>query len=175
MYNARHRRVKRSPAYSLIILAASLWCASILLPPVVASIEGPTPVVSQQLYKFFSSFCHQYTSRSLFIFDHKLGVCARCSAIYFGFLVGILAVPLVSRRTHYRTVHWLVIGLAPMVLDVVLNFTGISPSSDTTRIATGLFFGVIAALALVPILETALLEVIHFREQSQRIHYESKA
>ncbi|MBI1805277.1 MAG: DUF2085 domain-containing protein [Ignavibacteriae bacterium] len=158
-------------AYTVLLVGSFLWCALLVLAPLVSSIH---PTVSHLLYSFFAPICHQDDARSLHIAGHKLAVCIRCSAIYFGFFAGILAVSRLRRwmRVVPKTT-WLV-AITPMMLDVLCDITGIHASNATTRVVTGGFFGIIAAQLIVPVAVQALTEVGRFFSHSRGTLYESK-
>ena len=57
----------------------------------------------------------------------KCGVCIRCSAIYFGFLAGLLLLPLSGalKRLPFPKPALIIAFMIPMVVDVVLSVTGV--------------------------------------------------
>jgi uncharacterized membrane protein len=124
---------------------------------------------------FFSTICHQYESRSLHIAGHQLAVCARCSGIYFGFFIGVVLVPFLSRTKFHQTLKLLLIAVLPMLVDVALGIVGAHEPILATRLFTGLFFGIISAIALVPFLETAASQFFSQTFSTQGVHYEPEA
>lgn len=164
--------MNRKTGYYILLSGAFLWCALLFLPPFLAA--SGHPAASRESYTVFSTICHQYESRSLHIFGHKLAVCARCSGIYVGFLAGVLAVPFIVRRRTVPSFRLLVVGAIPMILDVFLGAAGLTPENLTTRAVTGLFFGVVSAFALTPLFEEAFFELMPRSQQTQGIRYESK-
>lgn len=140
-------------AFVLLLTAAALWCALIAAAPVFSAPPGGF------LYRFFSPVCHQDDARSLHIFGLQLAVCARCTAIYFGFLAGvILSSFLAVGRRYPPKVLWIV-AAGPMLLDVASGMLGIHDSSLVTRLVTGGLFGTVSALILTPILLEAIGEI----------------
>jgi len=112
---------------------------------------------------FFSPVCHQIPEYSLSLFGYPLAVCARCTAIYFGFFAGVVLSPKLSRYLRHRYVFW-IIAVLPMTVDVVCSWIHVHESTLLSRLATGSLFGVLAALQLVPILVDALNGIFsHFR------------
>ncbi|MBI5470929.1 MAG: DUF2085 domain-containing protein [Ignavibacteriae bacterium] len=83
--------------YFVILGGAILWCGLIFLAPYLASVESPMNVF---IYRTFHPICHQLPERSFYMFGEKLAVCSRCASIYFAFLVGVLAYPLVVLLTR---------------------------------------------------------------------------
>ena len=159
----------------LLLAAVWVWFTAILLPSLFMSVPAFAPA-GELLYRAFSLICHQYDSRSLFIAGQKLAVCSRCSAIYFGFAIGATAWCVYggsnskNRRANHQFhpgLHWL-IGVLPMVVDVLLDTIKIYPSSFTSRVLTGLFFGLVASAILFPHLVEAISEIrtIAFRKSA---------
>jgi uncharacterized membrane protein len=144
----------------LFLTAVTLWCGMLLFVPFLSSIEHQPQSLSHSLYGTYSHICHQYDSRSLHLNGHKLPVCARCSGIYFGFLVGSIGVVAIRRRWNGRTLVAWGVFLIPMLLDVVLNAMGMHDSTILTRILTGLFFGVGASVILSPLMIEGITEIV---------------
>src|SRR5919108_3827467 len=80
----------RSSRFSYWILAAiTLWCFAIFFPAAAAAVGGgAVRWASGGAYQFFSRICHQADERSFHVFGAKLAVCARCTGVYVGFLIG---------------------------------------------------------------------------------------
>ncbi|MBI1808193.1 MAG: DUF2085 domain-containing protein [Ignavibacteria bacterium] len=167
--------MKRSLAYGIVASCAFLWCASILLTPMIASIEDHSGSVSHVMYTFFSPICHQYDSRSLHIFGHKTPVCVRCLSIYIGFFIGVLVFPLFKNKPVLHVHRWWAIALLPMVLDVLADLLGFHSGTLATRMATGLLFGVIAGCIMLPALTEAISEYVFHRQHHQGVSYEPEA
>jgi len=152
--------MKRSFTYYILVISVLLWCGMLILPPLMAAIEFPSHTISHPIYKFYSTICHQYEARSLFLFGFKLAVCARCFGIYIGFFIGCVLCPLILKRRYLEDVSWWIIIGFPMLIDVVLDFVRIYESTLTTRLITGLWFGAGAAIILTPIIIEAISEII---------------
>ncbi len=134
------------PYYALLI-AVLIWCGAIVLPPLAASSQ---PLISTLGYRFFGLICHQEDAHSLHLVGYPLAVCARCTGIYFGFLIGIILSPLLSPGVaSFPRLGW-AIAIVPMLLDVGADLIGVHASTPATRIASGTFFGAAAALLLAP-------------------------
>ncbi len=146
---------KRTSHLILIVLALA-WCSLLFIPPLVVAFEAPSTQLSQLAYRFFSRICHQYPSRSLHAFGHPLAVCARCSAIYFGFLGGFFVAAFRSSGEPKRITAWLTFFLLPMFIDVILDGVGVHASSMFTRIFTGLIFGIGSGIILAPVFAEAV-------------------
>ena len=139
----------------LLILGAALWCCLIVAAPVLAASGGVYRAAAGAVYGFFSPVCHQWDSHSFHLCGEKFGVCIRCSAIYAGFLAGIVLYPRLGkaceRRFGARTL--LAAGAAGMLADAACSVARIAESSTASRLATWGIFGVLAAFVLTPLLQ----------------------
>jgi uncharacterized membrane protein len=147
--------------YILITILVALWCAGILAAPVLqhAGFSG----TAHSTYSFFSRICHQNDMSSFHIEGEKFGVCIRCSAIYFGFLAGLLLLPLSGalKRITVPKPRLMIVFIIPMLIDVALNDTGLHISTTMTRTATGILFGGVMPWYIVPLLIEACSQLIH--------------
>lgn len=152
--------------YTLILVAACLWCAAILLAPLLAAKAAS---VSGGIYAFFHLICHQYDVRSLHISGHPLAVCSRCSAIYFAFLAGVIVYPFFRTRMTGTTRRLLMVAALPMVLDVAGGMIGISQPSNILRVVTGAVFGLVSALIILPdAIEASRTLMLRFTDNPQQ-------
>ena len=111
--------------------------------------------------------CHQIDGRSLTLFGMPLGVCTRCSSVYFGFLAGVLLYPFLRRvdRILYPP-RWIVaLAVLPMLLDVLAGWTGLHAVSGTTRLFSGGFFGLVTPFVVLPALIEAVNELVASRRR----------
>lgn len=113
-----------------LILAASITCAW-------AIAQG-----ASEMWRLpFRMMCHGLESRSLLIFGESMPICARCTAIYVGLLVGMLGfllLPLCRERT-IRIAS--IVALIPLGVDGLTQLAGLRESTNELRIATGLIAG----------------------------------
>lgn len=147
-------------AYGVVLTGAVLWCGLIVAAPVLTHAGGTAAVWGEQLYTFFHPLCHQLDSRSLHIAGAPLGVCSRCSAIYAGFLVGLLIYPFFRpvARPHAPSRTMLLVALSPMLLDVVLGIAGLHDATIGTRLITGGVFGLLVPYVVMPVVLGAVHE-----------------
>lgn len=145
-------------AYLIVLAGAVLWCGLIVAAPVLMH-AGATGW-GEGLYTFFHPICHQMDDRSLQVFGMPLAVCSRCSAIYAGFLVGLLAYPLFRpvREPHPPSRTMLVVALIPMAVDVALALTGLHDATLGTRLVTGAVFGLLIPFVVLPVFLGAVHE-----------------
>jgi uncharacterized membrane protein len=137
--------------YAVILSGAAAWCALIVLAPAATSSAGFVPL-GGFLYAFFSPLCHQIDARSFHLFGWPLAVCGRCSAMYFGFLSGTIAYPFAGNllRGARPGRMFLVVAVAPMLLDVMLEAAGLHESSNALRAVTGAWFGILLPFLIIP-------------------------
>ena len=138
------------------------WCTAIVIPPMLLAAGGVWEVVGLGLYRLFHPICHQLDSRSFHLLGEPFAVCIRCSAIYLGFLAGVLVYPRISTVASqvYTRRAILLWSLLPMVVDVLLDELNVHSSNPTTRLVTGLLFGVIIPLYVIPSAQEAVQEIV---------------
>jgi uncharacterized membrane protein len=148
--------------YLLILGGAVLWCVALVLPPLLLSAGGAWGIVGLALYHPFHTICHQLAERSMCVLGAPLAVCMRCSAIYFGFLLGtLLYLPMRSfgvSITERRSL--LIVSLLPLFVDAVLDVLGVHASTVTTRLITGSLFGVVVPFYVIPAAQEAMQQLL---------------
>jgi uncharacterized membrane protein len=151
--------------YVFILIVAALWCAGILLAPLFAAGSGFSGEISAALYNFFSASCHQQADRSHSLLGYKLGVCSRCTAIYFGFLIAVVVFPFVRKLSNPEmpSLWVLFAGVFLIVIDAGLDIFGLWENTFFTRDLSGLILGVILAFFIVPGSERLAEEIISSR------------
>ncbi len=112
--------------------------------------------------------CHQIPSHSLFLDGQQLPLCARCTGIYLGFLVGLAGLGLLGKLRASRlpprpVMGLLLLTLLVMALDGLNSLLGFFPDtpqayqpSNLLRLATGMAAGTSLALILVPLTNESL-------------------
>jgi len=137
-------------AWTLLCIATLIFVSLISVAPVAAATNHPQ--VAQFTYQLFHFLCHQLPERSYFIVGHPLAVCARCVGIYLGFLLLLLAYPLVRslRETSLPHRRWLLLAAAPLLIDFGLTFLGIWENTHTSRFVTGFLFGAVTVFYIMP-------------------------
>lgn len=147
--------------YLIITILVVFWCAGILVAPILKHIGEKE--LAEASYSFFSRVCHQNDARSFHFEGEKLGVCIRCSSVYFGFLFGLVFMLLFNLLKNSKTVHRsiFIVAVSPMLLDVILNDMGIFTSTTISRVITGVLFGTAMSWLVMPILVEAFLQILH--------------
>ena len=153
-------------AWACVAGCALLWMGLIMCAPVVAA-AGGHEALAFVLYRGLSGVCHQLPERAFWIAGHPLAVCARCTGIYAGFALAALLYPLVARRLPAHAAprrEWLILALAPTVIDFTLGITGLWANTHLSRSLTGAWLGAWVAFYVVP----GVLEISRQRRQQQR-------
>lgn len=137
-------------AWGVGVGAAALFVGVVLLAP--AARGAGWPLLSEVLYGSFRLACHQSPERSFWVAGHPMAVCARCSGLYAGALLGFLAYPLgraVTRADAPRRA-WLLWAAVPTTLDFALGVLGLWDNTHWSRFGTALPLGAVAAFYIVP-------------------------
>lgn len=128
-------------------LASGVWLSLVVLAPVAPA------TVATFTYALGSLVCHQLADRSLHLAGAQLAVCARCTGIYAGGLVAFVF-QLASARPSRTPVGpdvsrsrvWLVAGVLPTLITVVLEVSGWWRPSNVVRLTAGVPLGVAVAM-----------------------------
>ena len=151
----------RSPLVTwLIVLALALSICALIIAAPVAVANGHW-AIAFNIYLPFSYLCHQIPARSFYFAQHPLAVCARCTGIYAGFLLGVIIYPLVRslRSTVTPERKWLFIAAIPLAIDLSLEFLGIWHNTHSSRFFTGALLGSVVVFYVLPgLLELSLRE-----------------
>jgi uncharacterized membrane protein len=122
--------------------ASLIWLGGILLAPYLKSRSSPWAGLTYFIYR---PVCHQIAGRSLRCFGHPLAVCARCTGIYLGFVLGLGIYPFVRgwRGLSLPSGRLFFLLSAPIVLDAAANFLRLWDAGNAVRLATGIVWGTI--------------------------------
>jgi len=112
---------------TVLLLGATVWCLAIIAAPAYHL----TPI-----YVFFSAVCHQLPARSWHLHGEPLAVCIRCTAIYYGFLAGLLTLSKPDARLFK-------VAVAVTAAEWLLAFAVFD--SEVLRALSGIMLGASAA------------------------------
>ncbi|HEX6159559.1 MAG TPA: DUF2085 domain-containing protein, partial [Thermoanaerobaculia bacterium] len=101
----------------------------------------------------FRVMCHGLERRCLELFAVPMPICARCTGIYAGLILGLAAFPLIRmlQEKVMRAVAF--IAVTPLALDGLTQLTGMRESTNELRIATGVIAGLAFGLWVLSAVE----------------------
>lgn len=90
--------------------------------------------------KFFAIafMCHQIPERSFFIKGKQLPLCARCTGIFVGYILGIILACVVG----YRKLLLISLLIIPMLIDGGIQLIFKKESNNIRRFVTGILGGI---------------------------------
>lgn len=139
--------------YAVALAAALMFvCAIVAAPLLEAARDSGDMDGGSLIYLAYSRVCHQLASRSFQIEGHPFAVCSRCTGIYAGYALGLVAYPLVRSITRTETPAriWLLIAIAPVAIDLAGDFAGLFDNTLMSRALTGGVAGAAGAFYTLP-------------------------
>ena len=137
-------RIRKAVLTIYLATAAAflVWLGGILLAPYLESRSLPWAGLAYFVYK---PVCHQIADRSFSCFGRPLAVCARCTGIYLGFLIGLGLYPLLRGwgRPALPAGRVFFLVSAPILLDTAANFLRLWDTPNAGRLVTGILWGTI--------------------------------
>lgn len=117
-------------------LAAAAFYGGTVLAPVLDAGGAPT---ARLLRLGYAPLCHQKTERSMMIGARPQAVCARCSGLYLGGVLGLAAtLGLAAAGRRGPRPFWLLAWTAPTLLDVALGVAGLPSLPNLPRLVLAL-------------------------------------
>ena len=141
----------RPRTWWLILTFGVLLFVSLIIAAPLLAASGHTASATN-IYHAFGFLCHQRPERSFFIDGHKLAVCSRCTGLYFGATLTLLAYPLLRslRVAHAPHRRWLILAAIPLFIDFFVTFVGVWENTHTTRFLTGFLLGSVTVFYVMP-------------------------
>jgi uncharacterized membrane protein len=93
--------------------------------------------------------CHQRADRSFFFNGYQMPVCARCTGIIIGRMIGLLA-PIQTKKKHVQYYYMFI----PLIIDGVTQLLGFQKSNNSRRLLTGVLFGTGESIIIKHLLKT---------------------
>ena len=157
--------VRNHVVYILILSFSIFWCFLFISAPFFRSGGSFLRRVSILSTLFFAPVCHQMAERSFCIMGYPVAVCARCSGIYVGFLLGTLIYPFIRKlESDVLPERWILgIGITPMILEVCLSRLGMIGTHRYLMGLSGLILGSVIAFFVIPSV-FQLVRIINKRE-----------
>ncbi len=138
--------------YGIIFAISAIWLIGILIAPLLAHLDGLLGSVSDASYSLYSTSCHQIPERSYFLGEHPYGVCSRCTAIYFAFMLGVILYPFIRKLNNIDlpSLFYLFVGVGAMLIDVGLDLLDIHKNTFITRDISGFIIGIVLPFYIIP-------------------------
>ncbi|RLF62622.1 MAG: DUF2085 domain-containing protein [Thermoplasmata archaeon] len=107
------------------------------------------------IYLIGDILCHQKKERSYFINGNQMPFCSRCTGIFLGFAIGMLASIILQKRICFsdKTVLFILVLMLPLIIDGTMQLFGAWESKNIIRITTGTLTGVAGSLAVSLIID----------------------
>jgi len=129
-----------------VALAAAVFAAGTFLAP---ALTGTGNGWGGALRVLYGPVCHQQPARSFSLGGMPQAVCARCSGLYLGGVVGLVAGALLFAGTgRVPRRRWLVVALVPTALDTLAPWVGMGQLSNGPRLISALPAGVMLGMFL---------------------------
>jgi uncharacterized membrane protein len=131
------------------LLACLLGALLVALDLGASHAPAPLSLVARRA---LAGSCHQDPARCFLVTGSRLPACARCVGLHAGILVGGALLAVRARRPGGAGTHGalLVLGVAPLVVDVVLGVAVTGWDHPGLRAATGAAASASILLLLVP-------------------------
>ncbi len=110
-----------------------------------AQIDNIDSAFARVFYDAGNGNCHQHASRSFFLNDNQMPFCARCTAIFFGIVIGVAILMFLAIELN---ILWLIVGMIPMGIDGTVQLLTDYESTNLLRFITGTTAGMVAGLAI---------------------------
>jgi uncharacterized membrane protein len=123
---------------------AAVFCAGILLAP---CLETHGARIGSLLRLAYHPACHQQGERCLDLGFGLLAVCARCTGLYVGGLIGLVWTA-AARPVPRPRPRWLLIAIVVNLIDVAAGIVGLSGLPNWPRFAIALPIGLLCGLFL---------------------------
>jgi len=141
-------RAGEACALALVSAAAALALASAVLEPWLETALTPAAVLVRLAW---SPVCHQIPERCLDLGHGPLAICARCTGLYLGGVLGLVAAAVYAacgRAVPRPSWRWLALAAAPSLVDVAAGRLGLGGLSSWPRLMIGVAPGLVCGLAL---------------------------
>lgn len=98
-------------------------------------------------YKLVTSFvgkiCHQYPSRSFYLFDSNVGLCTRCFGLYLSLFLALIAFVFIELTLPTKVILLVACCMClPMLVDGSTQYWGLRESNNLLRLLTGFAAGI---------------------------------
>jgi uncharacterized membrane protein len=150
--------VRRRLVLTALVLSAVMWNSALLAAP-----RGTPRLVAASTFLAGTLICHQRADRSFHIGGAQMPVCARCTGLYVGALMGVVVWMLVAglgstisgRGRRLATARGarraLIISALPTMASVALAWAGVWDGNNAVRALLALPLGATAAAVVAAV------------------------
>ena len=82
--------------------------------------------------------CHQKPERSFHWKGKQFPICARCTGVLIGYIIGII-LAIITKCTYYQ---WFTLAIVPMAVDGTIQLLTAYESNNIKRLITGIIGGI---------------------------------
>jgi uncharacterized membrane protein len=144
--------VRSRPRLGLALtIGAAIWVTAIVWLPSHVH-HGASPIVAAAVYGAGALLCHQRPERSFHGRDAQFPVCARCTALYVGALVGALMAWFGATGVPHRVAWILACAALPTAVSLAVELAGVAAPSNVSRAFAALPLGAAAGWIVVRML-----------------------
>lgn len=104
-------------------------------------------------------FCHRMPERSFFFKGHQLPICARCTGILTGYILGIIYIMFCNKLGYILEALLMI----PLLIDGIGQYRGYFVSTNIRRLITGILAG-ISAICLLRMVIVLWLSVLRLAQ-----------
>ncbi|HEY3307724.1 MAG TPA: DUF2085 domain-containing protein [Desulfuromonadaceae bacterium] len=105
--------------------------------------------LTDNLTRLFSHVCHQLPERSFLIFKGKNILCARCTGMYSGLILGLILVIAYSKITNTDIFKLLCFAVILLIMEMLGEKVTDLHLGNVDRFMTGIIFGISVGIGLV--------------------------
>jgi uncharacterized membrane protein len=166
-YSIRKRAITQHKiTYGFILALTTVWCFLFVVTPILCDSTITGKKAGALIWLFFGATCHQIPERSFKLFGHPLAVCARCTGIYFGFLLGTILYPFFKNWENHAlpSWKWLFWAALPAGSEFILSKIGILHTGLIIRSISGMIIGGTVSFFVIP----ALFDLIQIPNKKTR-------
>jgi len=121
--------------FGIFFLSLSLLA---IIAPTYQSICGYPK--GEKIYSLLSPICHQYPTRSIWIFDRPFALCSRCFGGYLGLGISYFIIH-PKQKYLFRLLKGIILVI-PGITDGIFQLMTIYESSNIIRLITGILGGI---------------------------------
>jgi uncharacterized membrane protein len=144
----------------------------------VVAIDDNTQIITSMpfpinlVYTAGDRLCHQQAERSLFLNGNEMPFCTRCTALWFGIVLGLGFMVLYSFVLTEKFLWLIFIGFTPIGIDGVGQLFGFWESTNSIRFLTGVLAGIVTGIMIALLIDESrdVIKSLKKKEKKSRSH-----